>query len=292
MLIARWKITLTICGNPPNLESVPISQYVPMALAIVPVKTPNRKAFQGDLFSIARKNGMSRNHEIIPAYGITNATGNKTPEIMDSRRSYFLIMLLRYLRFQLSSFVEGRVICIRERTIILEKAELEFLKILLTLFLYKLGNYMRKRKAKQGEKIYLIKATVNKPYRRIKGSRYRVLAIPEGLTLYKLAEAMVDSFDFYFDHCFGFYDNIKEWIDSVEGYELFADIGEESRFKGVEKTKVKDVFDKIGKKMLFLFDYGDNWHFIVELTGFESPKEGRKYPFVVESVGNSPPQYG
>lgn len=44
--------------------------------------------------------------------------------------------------------------------------------------------------------------------------------------------------------------------------------------------------------MLFLFDYGDNWHFIVELKGIESPKEDAKYPFVVESVGYAPPQYG
>ena len=151
---------------------------------------------------------------------------------------------------------------------------------------------MRKRKAKQGEKIYLIKATLSDWLSRVGGQPYRVLAIPEGLTLYNLAEAIVDSFDFNFDHCFGFYDNIKRWTESYEGYELFADIGEESEFKGVERTKVKEVFDKIEKKMLFLFDYGDNWHFIVELTGFESPKEGGKYPFVLESVEDAPPQYG
>jgi hypothetical protein len=44
--------------------------------------------------------------------------------------------------------------------------------------------------------------------------------------------------------------------------------------------------------MLFLFDYGDEWHFIVELKGIELPKEGEKYPLVVESVGGVPLQYG
>ncbi|MGH7909484.1 MAG: IS1096 element passenger TnpR family protein [Thermodesulfobacteriota bacterium] len=151
---------------------------------------------------------------------------------------------------------------------------------------------MRKRKAKHGEKICLIKATLNDLYNKVKVSPYRVLAIPEGLTLYRLAEAILDSFDFNFDHCFGFYDNINRWIDSDEGYELFADIGEESRFEGVEKTKVNKVFDKIGKKILFLFDYGDEWQFIAELVGVESPKEGEKYPFVTEFVGVAPAQYG
>ncbi|MCI0453660.1 MAG: plasmid pRiA4b ORF-3 family protein [Candidatus Dadabacteria bacterium] len=153
---------------------------------------------------------------------------------------------------------------------------------------------MRTRKAKDGEKIYLIKVILKRFSDRVKASKvspYRVLAIPEGLTLYRLAEAIVYSFDFWFDHCFGFYDNINRWLDPDEGYELFADIGEESEFKGVEKTKVNKVFDKIGKKMLFLFDYGDNWEFIVELIGVESPKEGEKYPFVLEFVGAAPTQY-
>jgi hypothetical protein len=44
--------------------------------------------------------------------------------------------------------------------------------------------------------------------------------------------------------------------------------------------------------MLFLFDYGDEWHFIVELKGIKSQSENTKYPFVVESVGDAPPQYG
>jgi len=73
---------------------------------------------------------------------------------------------------------------------------------------------------------------------------------------------ILDSFDFDFDHPFGFYDNIKRWVDSREGYELFTDIGEGDEFEGVKKTKVNRVFDRIGKKMFFLFDYGDEWHFI------------------------------
>lgn len=151
---------------------------------------------------------------------------------------------------------------------------------------------MRKRKAKQGEKIYLIKAILSDWYGHVRGMPYRTLAIPEEFTLYSLAEAIVDSFNFDFDHAFGFYNNIKRWIVSDEGYELFADIGEESEFNGVKRTKVNEVFNETNKKMLFLFDYGDEWHFIVELKGIEASKEDAKYPLVVESVGEAPPQYG
>jgi hypothetical protein len=150
---------------------------------------------------------------------------------------------------------------------------------------------MRKRNVNQSEKVYLIKATLSDWYGKVRGQPLRVLEIPEYFTLYSLAEAIVDSFGFDFDHPFGFYDNIKRWSHSGEGYELFADIGEGSKFKGVKITRVKKVFDEIGKKMLFLFDYGDEWHFIVELKGIELPREGEKYPLVVESVGGTALQY-
>lgn len=150
---------------------------------------------------------------------------------------------------------------------------------------------MKKRKAKEGERIYLIKVTMSDWYGRIRGMPYRLLAVPEGFTLYNLAEAILDSFGFYFDHAFGFYDNIKSWVESAEGYELFADMAEGSEFKSVKRTEINEVFNKIKKKMLFLFDYGEEWHFIVELKGIESPKGNANYPLVVESVGKPPPQY-
>jgi len=148
---------------------------------------------------------------------------------------------------------------------------------------------MKKQNLKQ---IYLIKATLSDWEGKVEGKPFRVLAIPENFTLYKLAETIVDSFNFYFDHPFGFYDNIKKWNQSDEGYELFADMGEESEFKGVKKTKVNSVFNQIGKKMLFLFDYGDQWHFIIELKGIELAREEVRYPFILESVGEAPSQYG
>jgi hypothetical protein len=42
--------------------------------------------------------------------------------------------------------------------------------------------------------------------------------------------------------------------------------------------------------MLFLFDYGDEWRFKVELIGL-GRKEKAVYPRVVKRVGEAPPQY-
>ncbi len=126
---------------------------------------------------------------------------------------------------------------------------------------------------------------------RIRGQPYRIIAVTDNLTLYDFAEAITDSFDFYFDHCFGFYDNLENLYRSEEGYELFRDIGEESKYKGVQKTKVKDVFRELKRKWLFFFDYGDSWHFIVQKLG-ECPLDTKKnYPQVRRSELDALPQY-
>ncbi len=166
--------------------------------------------------------------------------------------------------------------------------------------LARIGGYGLKKCRSEGERIFLIKAVLSDWYGRVRGRPYRVLAIPEGFTLYNLAKAVVDAFDFDFDHAFGFYDNVRDWISSEECYELFKDLEEEgiltpepySTSKSVKKTKVNEVFNTVGKRMLFLFDYGDEWHFILKLVKIESLKRDVKYPLIMKSVGKAPPQYG
>jgi len=76
------------------------------------------------------------------------------------------------------------------------------------------------------------------------------------------------AFEFDFDHAYGFYSKLTgRYHDSPEKYELFADIeGADSDADSVQETAVSKAFTKAGKKMLFLFDYGDEWRFTVELV--------------------------
>jgi hypothetical protein len=59
--------------------------------------------------------------------------------------------------------------------------------------------------------------------------------------------------------------------------------------KGVKSVAVNQAFEK-GKKLLYLFDYGDEWRFIVECKKIER-SDGGKYPRVLESKGEAPEQY-
>lgn len=66
----------------------------------------------------------------------------------------------------------------------------------------------------------------------------------------------------------------------------------DSKIKDVNEVKINEVFDKIGKKMLFIYDFGDEWQFIIELLGTDSPKPNKKYPYFIKSSGRAPSQYG
>lgn len=124
----------------------------------------------------------------------------------------------------------------------------------------------------------------------------REIEIKENASLYKLAEAIIGAYDFDFDHAFGFFSTIGErCFDSERKYELFADMEDEgiepTGAQSVEKTKIGEVWKNIGDKMLFLFDYGDDWRFVIELKDFGVAESKTKYPRVIKKVGIAPKQY-
>jgi hypothetical protein len=122
----------------------------------------------------------------------------------------------------------------------------------------------------------------------------RKIQITGTKNLYNFAKVITQAFGFYFDHCFGFYDNFQRYHDSEKAYELFVDIGEEPTghwTKGVKKTKISQVFKNPGDKMLFLFDYGDCWYFAVELKEIRNTEKRDLKPVILESIGKAPVQY-
>jgi hypothetical protein len=59
----------------------------------------------------------------------------------------------------------------------------------------------------------------------------------------------------------------------------------------VKKTTVAAAFPKKGDGLTFLFDYGDEWLFQVELTGTGKKADKTRYPRLVGSKGDAPDQY-
>jgi yecA family protein len=126
----------------------------------------------------------------------------------------------------------------------------------------------------------------------LKPRLYREIEIVGTASLYKLAETIVWAFGFDFDHAFGFFTKLTGniWKSPVR-YELFADAAAGSNSRSVKSTAVGQVFRRIGDKMLFLYDYGDEWRFKVEFVGLGNKEPKTGYPRVVASVGTAPEQY-
>ena len=122
---------------------------------------------------------------------------------------------------------------------------------------------------------------------------YRDIEIEGDRSLYALAEAIVMAFDFEFDHAFGYYSDLKDpYSRKGERYELFADMEDgDSDADSVERTTVAQVFRAPGKKMLFLFDYGDDWRFLIEAKAVGEKAPRTRNPRLVASVGKAPEQY-
>ncbi|MBF0384197.1 MAG: hypothetical protein HQL69_24565 [Magnetococcales bacterium] len=129
---------------------------------------------------------------------------------------------------------------------------------------------------------------------------FRDIEILSDATLMDLAEAILDAFEFEdHDHLFGFFDNMgRNYLDSNEKYELNLDMddswgGMDSGMpsEDVEETLVGSVFDAVKHKMQFVFDYGDEWRFEVEMRNFGNRKKSVKYPRILTSKGEAPEQY-
>jgi len=111
-------------------------------------------------------------------------------------------------------------------------------------------------------------------------------------SLYDLAEFLIKTLGFQFDHSFEFCDNLKHPYKSQERYTLFADIGEEADENdlGVRNTLVADVFTP-KKTMMFHFDYGDDWFFLIRCNAIKEVTAKRRSRKVISTTGQPPDQY-
>ncbi len=116
----------------------------------------------------------------------------------------------------------------------------------------------------------------------------------EHATLFDLADTLTAAIGFDLDHAFGFHSDLKDpFAKNMEcEYTLFAD-QDDARLTsdtGVENTKINEVFEE-GDSMLFHFDYGDDWRFLIQCESIEMTRSTRKRPQILEVLGQFPEQY-
>lgn len=121
-------------------------------------------------------------------------------------------------------------------------------------------------------------------------SVWRELELRADQTLADLGEAIPLAFGFDDDHLWSFFLSGKPW-DKRSEYARVAsdDLLGAGRTRLAGRLRVRDA--PAGREFLFLFDYGDEWHFGVKLARTGGIEAGVAYPRVVSSVGDAPPQY-
>jgi hypothetical protein len=127
-------------------------------------------------------------------------------------------------------------------------------------------------------------------------SVWRELEVAANQTLADLGNAIPEAFGFTDPHLWSFFLSGKPW----DGTSEYARQGRTDPLSGARVPSAAGVrIDQVPfpgrdgtQEFLFLFDYGDEWHFGVQLLG-TSPTvlPGVRYPRVVASAGQAPRQY-
>ena len=121
---------------------------------------------------------------------------------------------------------------------------------------------------------------------------YRDIELESTDTLYTLAWGITRAFEFDFEHAFGFFNRLTGRVfASPIRYELLPDADISGASRDVHGTSVARAFPRLGSKMLFVYDYGDEWRFRVEVIGRGETAAGVAYPRVVARLGKAPEQY-
>lgn len=114
---------------------------------------------------------------------------------------------------------------------------------------------------------------------------WRRIAIPARLTLDNLAAAILNAYEFDFDHLWRFsYQTRFGWPMHV--HHSYMDEG-----PWTDEELIGDLPLKAGERMVFLYDFGDNWEFDVALERIDPVDPDIQKPVVLESHGEAPEQY-
>jgi len=117
-------------------------------------------------------------------------------------------------------------------------------------------------------------------------SVWRKIKLSHKHTLEDLHLCIQEAFDFDNDHLYSFFMDGKRYSD--DAYHSF--FGDEPPFTDEAVIGKLDLYK--GKKILYLFDYGDSWEFLVQMVDIDEHEKEMKKPLITETKGDAPPQYG
>ncbi len=113
---------------------------------------------------------------------------------------------------------------------------------------------------------------------------WRKIKLSHKHTLEDLHLAIQKAFDFDNDHLYSFFMDGKRYSQNA----YHSSYGDEGPY--ADEAIIGELGLYKGQKILYLFDYGDSWEFLVQLMSIENEEEVAE-PKIIESKGENPPQY-
>jgi len=119
---------------------------------------------------------------------------------------------------------------------------------------------------------------------------WRIIEIQEEKTLHQLHLSIQKAFGWYNDHLYSFFMSNNRY-DKKSEYTSPVDIEDTEGVTPATKVKLKDLNLTLGKKFIYIYDFGDNLDHEIEIVGFGQTDKLHRYPQVIGSFGASPEQY-
>jgi len=116
---------------------------------------------------------------------------------------------------------------------------------------------------------------------------YRTLEFAGGQTLETVHRAIQDVFDLDDDHLYSFFLTNRAW-DRKDVVSLSPEHPWE---RDVATTRLASLDLAVGRKFLYLFDFGDELRHSIEVVAKGRREPAASYPRVIESQGKAPAQY-
>jgi tetratricopeptide (TPR) repeat protein len=116
---------------------------------------------------------------------------------------------------------------------------------------------------------------------------WRKIDIKGTQSLHHLHQAIVEAFDRDDDHLYAFFMNNKAWDNTDEYGPPYG----ETSARNSMKARINSLGLDIKSKFLYIFDFGDDWEHPITLTGIRQEAARGKFPRIVKSKGEAPPQY-
>ena len=119
------------------------------------------------------------------------------------------------------------------------------------------------------------------------GKVYRKLAVPSTISLDELASSILTAFSFSNDHLYQFYYKNKYGIT-----ERIVHSSVDSEYERyTSEYAVAELALYEGMEIVFHFDFGDDWRFLMTVESFADNDSSNIEPKVIEQYGNPPEQY-